>query len=230
MRAAVGRRARRPGARRGRARASAGRAGARAAGARARAPRARRRPRRGARRRGRRRRARPGRQPQVVEPRDLRLRRSARRATSASAGPRHSASACAQRRRRLPRLAARELVASAPEAAPRSGRRRARPAAAAARSRRPPRPRPRRPRPRAAATPRHGPRFSRCCGPAPSHSSSTTRSRWTIAPRCTSRSARSESARPRGMRRARRPDVDLDRPEDPELAHLIRRAWRPTDR
>ena len=141
------------------------------------------------------------RQPQVLQPRDLRLREALvgdvreRRAAPQRERP-------SQRRRRLPRLAARELGATAPEellepvGVERSRRQPQRVAAALgdehALAER-------------AAKPRRHARwtaFRPCCGPAPSHSSSTARSTCTTAPRCTSSSASSESVRPRGTRAA----------------------------
>ena len=136
---------------------------------------------------------------QIVEPRDLGLGE----ALVGDVGQRRPApelERVPQRRRRLPRLAARELLAPAPQSAARSGRRRARPAGVERGSRRPRRRPGRRPAPPAARDATTWTALRAFCGPAPSHSSSTTRSRWTAAPWRTSSSARSERARPRGTR------------------------------
>ena len=143
-------------------------------------------------------------EPQILQPRDLGLGEAlVGDVRERRAAPQRER--LAQRRRRLPRLAAGELARAASRSAPRSARRRARPAARAARSRRPrrrTRSSPSAARSRDATT---CTAFRACCGPSPSHSSSTTRSTGTIAPRCTSSSASSESVRPRGTRRAGHP-------------------------
>ena len=211
------RRARPPGARRGRARASAGRAAARAAGL----------------------------ADQRLElPGDLGVpaaargrprcarctqsrRRSSSRAISGCAkrsvgdvGERRPApqlERLAQRRRGLPGLAAGELLAPAPQRCLEAvGVERRRGRRARRSRRRLTAPARRRARP-AAATRRHTPRCARSGARAfPQLVEHAVR--CTASPRCTSSSASSECARPRGTwARPAGFEVDLDRPEDPEL-------------